>query len=91
MIIPLDENTRIVGSEETWNIERLTKPKKGDPKWQARGYYTSFSRALSAALQREIRLHPAVGVSEALEAIDELTRRYAAIFDLERESEPRFN
>lgn len=86
MIIPLDNNTRIVGTADSWNIERLPEKKpdaKNDPKWRTEGYYTTFSNALTAALQREIRLHPAVGVVEAIEAVEALTARYTRIFDAE--------
>ena len=94
MIIDLDEKTRIVGTEDCWTIQRLPEKKpdsKNDPEWRTATYHTTFDSALSAALQREIRIHPAHGVAEAIEAIEALTARYTAIFDItDQINEARF-
>ena len=85
MIIPIDENTRIKGTEACWQLEYRTVVKSGktagEESWSPAKYCSSFRSALSQALQREIRTHPAEGIAAALEAAESLSIKYAAILD----------
>ncbi len=87
MIIQIDEEIRITGTEDGWQLEKLHLPKKEGkaPYWKPFKWFTSFSQALTVACQREIRLHPADSISKALEAAQSVTKKYAAIFDVEWE------
>jgi len=77
MIIPLDDGLRIRGTEICWQLERL----KGQNKWRAFKYFTTVDSALHEAAQRDLRLFPTNGVSEALAACRAVTSKYSKIFD----------
>ena len=81
MIIPIDEKTRIQGDERCWMIQ-VAKKVKGETRWHTQGYYRKFGRALSEAAEHEIRMHPAHGVQEALEALKQIEQKYDALFDV---------
>ena len=80
MIIPIDEKTRIRGTEYCWQLEK-TKIVKGEIEWRPFKYFQTMDRALRVAAQREIRTVPANGVSEAIAACNRVTEKYARIFD----------
>jgi len=82
MIIPIDNDLRIKGEEYAWAVEKYHEPEKSEAYWRAFMWFSTFSQALTGACQREIRLHPASSVTEALEASREVTQKYAAIFDV---------
>ena len=75
MIVQLDPKTRIVGTERAWELQR-PRISKGAEVWVPYKWFTSFGSALQAAVHREIRVHPAYGLSEAIEAVSVLVRRY---------------
>ena len=77
MIIPLDDGLRIRGTEICWQLERL----KGQNEWRAFKYFTTVDRALHEAAQRDLRLFPTNGVSEAVAACGAVTSKYSKIFD----------
>ncbi len=77
MIIPLDDGLRIRGTETCWQLERL----KGQNEWRAFKYFTTVDSALHEAAQRDLRLFPTNGVSEALAACRAITSKYSKIFD----------
>ncbi len=77
MIIPLDYGLRIRGTETCWQLERL----KGQNEWRAFKYFTTVDSALHEAAQRDLRLFPTNGVSEALAACRAVTSKYSKIFD----------
>ncbi len=77
MIIPLDDKTRIRGTETHWQFEEF-KP-KGE--WRPLKYYLSFGAAPREAAQRELRTIPAHGIAETINACNQLTQKYAQIFD----------
>ncbi len=77
MIIPLDDGLRIRGTEICWQLERL----KGQNEWRAFKYFTTVDSALHEAAQRDLRLFPTNGVSEALAACRAVTSKYSKIFD----------
>jgi hypothetical protein len=80
MIIHIDDKTRIRGTEHCWQIETLRKTKDGE-RWQAIKYYTTLGIALQEAAQREIRLAPATGITEAMDACNRVAEKYSRIFD----------
>ena len=77
MIIHIDDNLRIRGTETCYQIER--KRKSGE--WRAYKYYTSFAKACAAACEREFRTHPAHGIAEAFEAARGLSQKYGELID----------
>lgn len=81
MIIPIDDKTRILGDERSW-IVQVARTVKGEARWLASGHYRTFGRALCGAAEREIRLHPAYGVKEALEALKQIEQKYDSLFNV---------
>ena len=75
MIIQLDSKTRIVGTNRAWELQRPCS-RKGKQNWEPYKWFTSFGSALEAAVHRDIRLHPAASLSEAIKAVSELVYRY---------------
>jgi len=80
MIIDLDDKTRIRGTEQCWQLER-TRTVKGVVEWRPRNYFVTLDDALRSAAQREIRISPARGITEAIDACNRVTQKYARIFD----------
>jgi len=80
MIIPIDDKTRIRGTERCWQIETLGKSKDG-PLWKPTAYFSTFGKALHEAAQREIRTVPAIGFNQAITALNHVTEKYARLFD----------
>lgn len=80
MIIQLDNNTRIRGTENCWQLER-EHIAKGGSQWKARGYFSTFESAVLGAYRREIRTHHAEGLQECLAAAEEALTRYKTILD----------
>ena len=80
MIIPIDDEYRIRGTERCWQFEKL-KVVKGQGEWRALSYFTSMDSALREAAQRELRVYPAKGIAEALAACNRVTEKYSKIFD----------
>ena len=80
MIILLSEEVRIRGTEHCWQLEKSRK--RGDKyDWEAFKYFQSLGEAVGEAGRREIRLHPAVGLVEALKAVDQIAARYSKLLD----------
>ena len=77
VIIPLSDKTRIRGTNLAWQLESL----KSDGEWRATKYYQSFGGALREAAQREIRTDSATGITEAIDACNRVTQKYAKIID----------
>ncbi len=80
MIIPLDEGLRIRGTEQCWQLEKL-KAVKGQDEWRAFKFFSSMDSAVHEAAQRDLRLFPTNGVSEAVAACGAVTSKYSKIFD----------
>jgi hypothetical protein len=85
MILPIDDKCRVRGTEMCWQLERLktykTGKKAGTVEWTPYKYFGTLESALSEALQREIRTHPAATIPEAIEAVKTALAKYTAIFD----------
>ena len=80
MIIPINDNLRIRGVERCWQLEKARK-RKGTTEWTAFKYFNSDGEAVGEACRREIRLHPAATLTEAIEAVDEIAARYNELLD----------
>ena len=85
MIIPLSDEYRIRGTKHCWQLEKVVK-RKGQPEWQPRSYHSTFGDAVGAACRREIRLHPANSLADAIRAVDKIVAKYARVFDEALES-----
>ncbi len=77
MIIPLDDKTRIRGTDLAWQLESL----KNNGEWRPTKYFQTIDAALREAAQREIRTFPVTGITEAIDACNRVTQKYAKIFD----------
>ncbi len=80
MIIHLDNKTRICGTEHCWQLEK-SRIVKGQTRWAAFKYFSDLGQAVSAAVRREIRLHPANGLTDAITAVDQIAARYNELLD----------
>ena len=75
MIILLDDKTRIAGTERAWELQH-PRNRNGEERWEPYKWFTSFGSALEEAVHREIRVHPATSLSEAIEAVSGLVQKY---------------
>ncbi len=80
MIITLSKEYRIRGTDNCWQLEKAVI-RKGQTEWQAFKYFSGIGQAVSEACEREIRLDPATGLNEALQAIDKIATRYSKLLD----------
>lgn len=78
MIIQLDSESRIFGTGRAWELQRQ-RNYKGAKTWEAYKWFVSFRQALEEAVQREIRTHPACGLSEAIEAVSSVVQKYESL------------
>jgi hypothetical protein len=74
VIIPINEEIRIAGTERCWELQRL-RNFKGGKRWEAYKWFATFRQALDEAVHREIRLHPARNLADAIEAVSTILRR----------------
>ena len=74
MIIQIDEKTRIKGTSHCWELQRI-RTRKGRKDWETRKWFTTFRQALDEAVHREIRLHPARNLADAIEGVSEIVQR----------------
>ncbi len=80
MIIPLNDQLRIHGTENSYQLER-PRHRHGRVRWEAFKYFSTFRQALAQACQREIRVHPANTLADAIEAADAIATRYGQLLD----------
>ncbi len=80
MIIPLSKEYRIRGTADCWQLER-SRLVKEQTRWTPFKYFSDLGQAVSAAVRREVRVHPANGLNDALQAIDEIAARYNKLLD----------
>ena len=80
MIIPLSKDYRVRGTEQCWQLERAVV-RKGKREWAAFKYFSELGKAVSEACRREVRLHSAASLTDAIEAIDEIASRYNKLLD----------
>lgn len=82
MIIDLDNKTRISGTERCWELQRH-RNYKGGKRWESYKWVTTFRSALEEAVHREIRIHPARGLSDAILAVAETIERFEQLIPSE--------
>ena len=75
MIIPINAEIRIKGTETCWELQRV-RSKKGQQVWEPFKYFSTFRQALEEAVQREIRRHPATTLSDAIRAVSNIVQKY---------------
>ena len=80
MIIPLSKDYRVRGTEQCWQLEKAIV-RKGKRDWAAFKYFSDLGKAVSEACRREIRLHSAATLTDAIEAIDKIAARYNKLLD----------
>ncbi|WP_405222212.1 hypothetical protein [Lentisalinibacter sediminis] len=84
MIVHISEERRIKGGELAWELQKPRK-RKGKTGWESFKWFNSFGSALESAVREEIRLHPAQTLSEAIEAVSGIVRRYNELIPAEFE------
>ena len=82
MIIQLDSRTRIVGTNRAWELQR-TRNYKGNKRWEPFKWFTTFRSALEEAVHREIRMHPANGITESIQAVADVVQKYEELIPSE--------
>ena len=87
VIIPIDPLTRIKGTERAWELQKV-RTRNGQPTWEPYKWFTTFRSALDEAVHREIRLHPAEGIAEAIEAVSEVAQRFSILIPDEYNLQP---
>ena len=80
MIIPINDEIRIRGTADCWHLQKAVKRNR-QTEWQAFKYFVSLSGAVGAACGREIRLHSATGLTDAIKAVDQIATRYNELLD----------
>ena len=80
MIIPIDDGIRIRSTAECWQLEK-SRLVKGQTKWTPFKYFSDLGQAVSAAVRREIKVHPANSLADAIEAVDQIADRYSKLLD----------
>ena len=80
MIITLNKDYRIRGTADCWQLER-SRLVKGRTRWTPYKYFSDLGQAVSAAGQREIRLHPANCLKDAITAINQIAARDSKLLD----------
>ncbi len=80
MIISLSKDLRVRGTEHCWQLEKAVI-RKGQDDWAAFKFFSNLGKAVSEACRREIRLHPASSLADALQAVDKIAARYNKLLD----------
>lgn len=76
MIVPIHDDLRIRSTELNWELQR-PRVRNSESSWESFSYFPTFCLALEAAVQRDIRRHPAQSLAEAIEAVDGILQAYA--------------
>ncbi len=82
MIIQLDSRTRIVGTNRVWELQR-TRNYKGNKKWEPYKWFPSFRQAVADAVHREIRLHLACTLADAIDGVADVVQKYEQLIPSE--------
>ncbi len=82
MIVQIDPKTRIAGTERAWQLQR-PRICNGAEVWVPHKWFVSFGSAFQEAVHREIGVHPAHGLSEAIEAVSTIVLRYEELIPSE--------
>ena len=82
MIIQLDPKTRIKGTERAWELQRQ-RNYKGGTKWESYKWFTTFRCALEDAVHRDIRLHPARTLTDAIDGVSDVLQKFEKLIPTE--------
>ena len=82
MIVQLDPKTRIKGTERAWELQRQ-RNYKGGTKWESYKWFTTFRSALEEAVHREIRLHPARTLADAIDGVSDVLQKFEKLIPTE--------
>lgn len=82
MIIQLDPKTRIKGTECDWQLQRQ-RNYKGGKRWESYKWFTTFRSALEEAVHREIRLHPARTLTDAIDGVSDVLQKFEKLIPSE--------
>ncbi len=80
MILQLNSNRRIVGTDRAWELQRI-RVSRGRSEWRPYKYFHSLGAAVQEAASSEIRTSAANGLVEALDAVRRVTERYDNLID----------
>ena len=80
MIINFSEETRISGTANSWQVERIEEVEERT-KWIPFDYFSNLGQAVSGAVRREVGLHPEDGLTDSIIAIDGIAARYSQLLD----------
>ena len=75
MILPVNNEIRIISDRYQWTIQRSRKRTvngKPDQVWEAQSYYPTLASAIGAVGERLVRDSDAVGFTEALAEIERI-------------------
>ena len=80
MILPIDDNYRIAGDQQSWSIQQLRKRRDkttGEPKtvWESYRWFTSLEAAVNYLGERLVRTSDAQTLAEALAETDRVTTK----------------
>ena len=79
MILPFDDNYRIVSETQQWIIQR-SRRRNGKPEWANFRYYNRLGLCIGELGEILIRELNAEGLEEAIQAVDDLCNRIARTF-----------
>ena len=82
MIIQIDEKTRIKGTSRCWELQRHRRY-KGRMKWEPYKWFPSFRQAVADAVHREIRVHPARTLADAIDGVADVVQKYEQLIPSE--------
>ena len=82
MIVQLDPKTRIKGTERAWELQRQ-RNYKGGTKWESYKWFTTFRSALEEAVHRDIRLHPARTLTDAIDGVSDVLQKFEKLIPSE--------
>ncbi len=78
MIINFSEETRIRGTANGWQVERIEEGEE-HTRWIPFDYFPNLGQAVSGAVKREVGLHPETGLTDSIIAIDGIAARYSQL------------
>ena len=72
MRISINEQYRIISDPNQWIVQKK-RTRKGSLDWESIEYYSSFTSAINSLGERLVRESDAVGLTEAMAAVEKIT------------------
>ena len=72
MQISINEQYRIISDPNQWIVQKK-RTRKGSLDWESIEYYSSFTSAINSLGERLVRESDAVGLTEAMAAVEKIT------------------